>query len=99
MTDEAERWLRDHDPDYTKSRNAWRHIAEGVYKTPAQEVPWDDDYLNDYIDGAGSPQPLEKRACEACGLTFLPRETKQRYCSERCRWRQQKRRQRMSASS
>lgn len=101
MTDAAEAWLAEHDPDYETTRAAWPQLQDGSYVKPRQEFAWgSSDDLEALNEAAGVRfvAPLEQRACESCNSLFVPREVKQKYCSERCRWRQQKRRQRMSAS-
>lgn len=89
MTDAAERWLRDNDPDYTKSRYAWKHIGENGYERPWQEVLWDDPGRE-----PDNPVVVESRLCEGCWTEFAPTLSWNRYCSERCRERLKKRRHR-----
>ena len=86
--DEAELWLRDNDPDYDRASRDWRHVSTGEYKAPRQEVP-----IGLYHEDVAPLEPVEERACR-CGETFTPREVRNIYCSDRCRERYKKRRQR-----
>jgi hypothetical protein len=80
--DDAERWLRDNDPDYDRASRDWRHVKTGEYKTPRQEVP-----VGLYHEDVVYVVPVETRACEGCGGAFSPRESKHRYCSDACKQR------------
>jgi hypothetical protein len=37
--DEAERWLRENDPEYATTSEAWRDLRGGRYEPPAEEEP------------------------------------------------------------
>jgi hypothetical protein len=97
--DSAEAWLAEHDPDYANKRHDWRHIASGEYVQPSQEAAWDEDANGPVADLVNEGKahlvgaPL-RRKCADCPYLFAPAWAHQVYCSERCRERAKKRRQR-----
>ena len=80
MTDAAERWLRENDPDYAESRKGWKHLRGEDCPPPAQEIPWGDD-LEDAVVSVADV------LCGRCGAPFTPTTSWQKYCSDKCRQR------------
>jgi hypothetical protein len=107
--EDAEKWLLANDPYYKFESQFWKHLRrKGVYERPRQEVPW--GLANDlqqlveteraaderrgpkargYVDWA------ERRACERCGETFIPKNSWSRFCSRRCQHADLMRRKRL----
>lgn len=86
--DAAEAWLREHDPDYTQARQAWRDLdEEGAYQTPPREIPWgtatDVARLLD-TGAARAVQPASARHCAHCDAPFIAQVAWHRYCTRTC---------------
>lgn len=105
---EAEKWLREHDPDYENESEDWKHMRRvGIYERPRQEIPWglgaDLEWLVETGRASnerrgpkarGYVGVVDTRVCERCGEAFVPKNSWNRFCSTRCRRTAEKRRQR-----
>lgn len=100
--DPAEAWLREHDPEYKQQAKQWKHITgygpEGT-ETPPQEIPWDEETDGglDWVVERGVGWymgSVGRLRCESCGELFSPGIKTQKWCSDRCKQREAKRRQR-----
>jgi hypothetical protein len=94
MTDAAEQWLLDNDPNYEKSRRGWADLDDdGVYHTPAQEIPWGLSEELELLVNLEAGEYVESsiargyRTCEnhRCGLLFQPTNPWHRFCRRACR--------------
>lgn len=98
MMDDAEAWLRENDPEYEQRKRGWKYLEQ----PPSQESCLGDaeslGLLVEYKEGRWVVG-VDHKSCERCKEAFAPLESWHRYCSDRCRWAEQKSRQRMSAQS
>jgi hypothetical protein len=89
VTDQAEAWLQQNDPDYQPNSETWKQVrSTGDYITPRQEIPWQlgaelatlvATETGEYVEHAS------RRACERCYDLFVPNTPWHRFCSTRCR--------------
>jgi len=86
--DSAEAWLLEHDPKYVEPKDC-----------PPEETPWgsgeDLQLLVDTGEGKWLPAP-QRKTCAACGYLFVPMTPWHRFCGDKCSWKTQKRKQRLS---
>ena len=97
--DAAEAWLRENDPEYARTSEAWKHVTTGEYVPPAQEIPVGDARDIERLVERGDGKyvgPVEWRTCDRrrCGMEFVPKTPWQRYCSEFCQRAESERRRR-----
>lgn len=87
--DAADAWLREHDPHYSQSRQAWPDIADdGEYYSPWREIPCGNEADIALLVELGEGryvEEAEKLMCRACGLLFYPTRIGHHYCSDHCR--------------
>ena len=99
--DAATAWLKEHDPDYTHTRLAWRDLDDdGEYQTPAQEIPaglirgGEEIVLLLDSGRADLVRPVDDKACLNCGRMFAPTVARNDYCSETCQAKRKRQRDR-----